>query len=221
MVSLCAMPMLSLAEEAADSSEQADVGLTTAFSWLEDNEDTCEWDIDRDGLLVVRPIEGDQGTIDTRGWDSAPWHDYAEEIKSVRFEGVIKAPTCRYFFEDCCNLTTIDWGGLNTSETTDMCGMFSGCSSLTSLDLSGWDTSGVTDLSRMFYGCSSLTSLDLTGWDTSLVTGMSSMFYGCSSLASLEGVSGWNTGRCNIKKFEAYQLPADIDRSDMQERILF
>ena len=35
------------------------------------------------------------------------------------------------------------------------------------------------------------------------------------------GVSGWNTGRCNIKKFEAYQLAADIDRSDMQERILF
>ena len=35
------------------------------------------------------------------------------------------------------------------------------------------------------------------------------------------GVSGWNTGRCNIRKFEDYQLPADVDRKDMQERILF
>ena len=43
----------------------------------------------------------------------------------------------------------------------------------------------------------------------------------CGGVSTGAGVSGWNTGRCNIKKFEAYQLAADVDRSDMQERILF
>ena len=42
---------------------------------------------------------------------------------------------------------------LNTSQVTDMGGMFLGCKSLTSLDLSSFDTSKLTDMSRMFYGC--------------------------------------------------------------------
>ena len=43
----------------------------------------------------------------------------------------------------------------------------------------------------------------------------------CGGISTGAGASGWNTGRCNIRKFTEYQLPADVDRSDMQERILF
>ena len=37
--------------------------------------------------------------------------------------------------------------------------MFDGCSGLTSLDLSGWDTSNVTDMRGMFNGCSKLKTI--------------------------------------------------------------
>jgi anaerobic dimethyl sulfoxide reductase subunit A len=43
----------------------------------------------------------------------------------------------------------------------------------------------------------------------------------CGGISTGAGVSGWNTGRCNIRKYTGKQLPADVDRSDMQERILF
>ncbi|MBR5474155.1 MAG: molybdopterin-dependent oxidoreductase, partial [Lachnospiraceae bacterium] len=43
----------------------------------------------------------------------------------------------------------------------------------------------------------------------------------CGGISTGAGVSGWNTQRCNIKKYTAYQLPADVDRKDMKERILF
>ena len=65
--------------------------------------------------------------------------------------------------------------------------------SLVSVDLSGFDTSNVTNMSGMFYWCSNLTTLNLSGWDTGRVTDMNSMFDGCSSLTSLD-LSGWDTG---------------------------
>ena len=75
---------------------------------------------------------------------------------------------------------------LNTSQVTDMWGMFLRCSSLTSFDLSRFDTSNVTKMNSLFSGCSSLTSLDLSNFDTSEVTNMSWMFSGCKSLTSLD-----------------------------------
>ena len=80
--------------------------------------------------------------------------------------------------------------GSNTSNVTEMNGMFNGCSSLTSLDVSSFDTSNVTDMNSMFLGCSSLTSLDLSNFNTSNVTDMNSMFDSCSNLTSLT-LSGW------------------------------
>jgi len=75
---------------------------------------------------------------------------------------------------------------LNTSQVTDMSGMFSGCKSLTALDLSRFDTSKVTGMGRMFSGCGSLTALDLSRFDTSQVTDMGCMFSGCGSLIALD-----------------------------------
>ena len=65
---------------------------------------------------------------------------------------------------------------LNTSQVTDMGGMFFDCQSLTSLDLSSFDTSQVRNMSEMFRDCASLTTLDLSSFDTSQVTDMSIMF---------------------------------------------
>ena len=86
-------------------------------------------------------------------------------------------------------LTKIDLSGWDTSNVTDMSGMFKDCSSLTNLDVSGFDTSKVTGMSSMFQNCHSLTSLDVSSFDTSKVNSyysFASMFYGCSSLKTLD-----------------------------------
>ena len=84
--------------------------------------------------------------------------------------------------------------GLDTSNVTDMRGMFSGASSLTNLDVSNWKTGKVTDMSYMFKNASGLTSLDVSNWDTGNVTDMSDMFNSASNLNSLD-VSKWDTSK--------------------------
>ena len=82
-------------------------------------------------------------------------------------------------FKDCSSLTSIP--ALDTNKVTIMNNMFSSCSSLTSIPQ--LDTSNVKFMSSMFSSCSSLTSIPLL--DTSKVTDMSNMFYNCSSLTSI------------------------------------
>ena len=91
-----------------------------------------------------------------------------------------------YMFCYCSNLTTLDVSKFDTSNVTDMKGMFYGCSSLTSLDLSSFDTSNVTNLSAMFYGCSNLTNINISSFRTPKLERMAGMFFNCSSLASLD-----------------------------------
>lgn len=83
--------------------------------------------------------------------------------------------------------------GLDTSNVTDMNGMFGGARSLTSLDVSKWDTGNVTSMSWMFDSATSLTDLNVSDWKTGNVTDMINMFNGTFSLNSLD-VSKWDTG---------------------------
>ena len=75
----------------------------------------------------------------------------------------------------------------NTTEVTDMSGMFNECRKLTEIKgLENWETKNVTDMSAMFYGCYNLKSLSgISKWNTGKVTNMSGMFFGCSSLKEL------------------------------------
>ena len=99
----------------------------------------------------------------------------------------------------CSGLTSLDVSNFDTSKVTRMFDMFNGCSKLTSLDVSNFDTSNVTNMRKMFSTCSGLTSLDLSGWDTSKVTDMERMFYNCSGLTSLD-VSNFDTS--NVTNME-------------------
>ena len=85
----------------------------------------------------------------------------------------------------CSGLTSLDVSNFDTSKVTRMFDMFNGCSKLTSLDVSNFDTSNITNMERMFYNCSGLTFLDLSGWDMSNVTTMNQMFDGCTSLKTI------------------------------------
>ena len=97
---------------------------------------------------------------------------------------------------DCGNAgsggaSSINMLGWDTSNVTNMQGMFAGQTSLSSVDLSSFNTSNVTDMSSMFWWNRQLTTLDLSNFDTRNVTNMSSMFYLCRRLTNLD-ISGFD-----------------------------
>ena len=133
--------------------------------------------------------------------------DSADTTKSlynlyIVSEAPIFAPTdCSNIFsfvkyennEKISNLIEINYNNnFNTSNVTDMNGMFNNCSSLTSLDLSTFNTSKVTNIQNLLYGCTSLTSLDLNSFNTINVSRMNDMFCWCPSLTTLD-LSNFNT----------------------------
>ena len=91
----------------------------------------------------------------------------------------------------------VDLTNLDTSNITDMSGMFAHCGSLQNVgDLSNWNTSNVTDMSGMFKNCESLKAVKgLSQWNTSKVTNMSRMFENCESLQTVDNLSSWDTGK--------------------------
>ena len=94
-------------------------------------------------------------------------------------------------FAGCEKLASIDVLSFNTSKVTSMAAMFDRCSSLGWLELRNFNTANVTNMQQMFEGCG-CESLDLTHFNTAKVTNMSNMFYGCTKLARLD-VHSFNT----------------------------
>ncbi len=76
---------------------------------------------------------------------------------------------------------------VNTSNTTNMSGMFNSCSHLTTLDLSSFDTSHVTSFNSMFGGVTDLSELNLSNWDLSGLPSQSSpnLFGGNANLETI------------------------------------
>ena len=133
---------------------------------------------------------------------------FSKAVNLAAIDGIEKWDTSNVtdmhgMFQNCKSLTSLDVSGWDTSKATSMYGMFYGCSSLPSLDVSGFDTSNVTDMTGMFNRCSSLASLDVSHFDTSKVAGMNAMFYGCSSLASLD-VSHFDTSKATDMSYMFY-----------------
>ena len=134
--------------------------------------------------------------------------------------GVLAPKDCPGLFCGYVNAKSITFGtAFDTSEVTDMTGMFAGCEKLAELDIpdwdthnvstfacmfsgtglnelniSQWDTSNVFNMMSMFADCTNLKKLEISEWDTSNVVSMITMFYGCSNLNTLD-VSRWNTGK--------------------------
>ena len=129
--------------------------------------------------------------------DTAPaWLNDLSGVTKVVFNNSfaqVKPTSTYHWFDGAESLETIEGiGNLNTSEVTNMAGMFQKCRLIESLDVSGWNTSKVKTMSNMFANCSKLGTLDLSGFNTQAVTNMTSMFSGCTALTSLN-LSGWNT----------------------------
>ena len=130
--------------------------------------------------------------------------DKLNEIENINLLDTSNVTNMSGMFYYCDKLTSLDVSNFDTSQVTNMSSMFYGCSGLTNLDVSNFDTSEVTNMSSMFYGCSGLTSLDLSNFDTSQVTNMSLMFYYCSKLTSLD-VSKFDTSEVTTMSHMFYE----------------
>lgn len=127
--------------------------------------------------------------------DQVPWHENNQNIYSVIFDpsfaNCTSITSTSLWFAFLSNLEYI--GGieyLNTSNVTDMYGMFWECWAITSLDLSSFNTGSVTDMGSMFAGCTALTTIYVSsGWSTSSVTSSNAMFEGCTSLMGESGTT--------------------------------
>lgn len=161
---------------------------------------TCEWMVDNQGCLTIRPANGAaEGQLPDTYLNTTyiPWRasEIRSSIKAIIVDPGVKTSTsCSALFSNLNKLEEADLSRLDTASATDMNHMFAHCSSLTSLDLSGWDTSRTSNMMGVFFCCSSLSSLNVSNWDTSKATNMAGMFYCCFSLASLD-VSKWDTSR--------------------------
>ena len=136
---------------------------------------------DRDG--TTWGIRGTKDDYTNRGYRST-------NVRTAVFDASFRdfrPTTTAGWFTGLRSLKSIEgFEYLNTSQVTDMKGMFEGCRSLRTLDLSSFDTAKVENMGEMFWGCRSLTALDLSSFNTSMVTDMNGMFYGCESLTALD-----------------------------------
>ncbi len=116
------------------------------------------------------------------------WSENAGKIKSVRVapDQRIAPYSMSLWFSSFENLQEIDLGGIDTSNCTQMFGLFMGCKSLKKLDLSNFNTANIDIFSSMFQHCESLEEVDLSSFDTSKATDMWSMFSWCKNLKKLD-----------------------------------
>ena len=144
---------------------------------------------------AVTSIVLDPSMQNARPTSTALWfYNFANatRITGLNYLNTSEVTNMRGMFYSCEAVTTLDVSGFDTKNVTDMGSMFNSCEALTTLDLSGFNTRNVTDMSYMFYGCEALTTLNLSGFDTRNVTNMGSMFVSCSSLTTLD-LSGFDT----------------------------
>lgn len=89
-------------------------------------------------------------------------------------------------FEDCCQLTNLDLSHFNTENVTDMSGMFMSCYNLSKVNLSSFNTKNVIYMFGMFSYNLKLKELDLSNFETPNLRDIDSMFNHCISLTSLD-----------------------------------
>ena len=144
---------------------------------------------------TTEPTDGNKTTDHIISVDGQPpiyaWYDagkiywYTEATIAFLNED---AADMFYNFRSLNNLDT----SFYTNNTKLMYSMFSYISA-SSLDLSNFDTSNVTDMSGLFQYCSNIVTLDLTSFDTSKTTNMFNMFSNMSSLTTITVSDGFTT----------------------------
>ncbi|MCF0259678.1 MAG: BspA family leucine-rich repeat surface protein, partial [Erysipelotrichaceae bacterium] len=189
-------------EEEAEKDEEENTGKASGFripsNALASGKNGVQWYVSQDGTLHIQA-----GTMTSRfSMDDAlrPVITRVEVIPEGSKTKVVLPADSSYFFVGFSGLTAFDLSSFDTSNVTNMKGMFNSCSSLTDLNVSVFDTRNVTDMSYMFVGCSSLPSLDLSSFHTPNLEWMGMMFAECPSLESLN-LSNFDTSKITIMEY--------------------
>ena len=136
----------------------------TAFAFKVNSSTTSEIEVQTSGSITPIYIVKNGNTLEV--------HTAAQKIM---------APAdCTQLFSSL-QITSIDFSGFDTSNVTNMHGMFFFTSLSTQLDLSNFDTSNVTNMDSMFLYCS-VSSLDLSSFNFGNVTEFDNMFKGLGYL---------------------------------------
>ena len=176
---------------------------TTTYEWaihpissIQGTWGTSKWDYIQKGAEFILYLHA--GTLGTPGYEGIGSlnKNFEKELTKIVIDpGVIANQNSKELFSGLFNLKTIQGlENLDTSQVTDMSGIFDSCESLTSVDLSNFDTTQVITMKNMFFNCESLTSVDLSNFDTTQVTTMENMFFNCESLTSVD-LSNFNTSQ--------------------------
>jgi len=122
-----------------------------------------------------------------------------------------KVTDYRNMFGFCYKLEEIEGiNDLNTTNATDMTGMFISSIALKRLDLGDWNTSNVTKMMQMFSGMGNLEYLNISEWDTSKVTNFNLMFQYCQSLKEIKGaIDLTSVEQGNVGMFNTSYRPSD------------
>ena len=138
---------------------------------------------------------------------TTPWFDDRESITRVEFVNEVVPKSVTVLFMGCANLTEIvGLENLNTTNVSNMSGMFCDCNSLEHIDVSVLKTKNVTDMSYMFagwndYNIFTIEGLDSPNFDTSNVTDMNTMFSTNSDIENIE--FGENFDTSNVTNMES------------------
>lgn len=119
--------------------------------------------------------------------ENRPWAEKSncQYVEFTKDFAEVKPKSTVDWFNGWTSLTNIiDLPNLNTSEVTEMSGMFDYCSNLLGLDISHFDTSNVQAMSFMFEGLT-ISELDLGNFNMSKVIDAAYMFAGNPNLSNV------------------------------------
>lgn len=164
---------------------------------------TVQWSIDTDGLLLIEPIDGDEGVLSTEAPNNGAqfgWYNYRSSIKYIKVNGHITfdAPpnssgnsSVSYMFADCSSLITADIRGLDFTGVVTLTYLFYNNPSLATVDASDIGIDSAKYIGLMFANCPILSYIDARGWNTENVIQANSMFENSSNLVTVAGIEDW------------------------------
>ena len=114
-----------------------------------------------------------------------------QNLKTVNFGGIdfSNIVSAKSMFKNCSKLEGINLESLNSNNIESFESMFENCEELININLNTIKTQKSKSFKQMFKGCKKLNSLDLSSFDTGLAEDMSGMFDGCEWLANIDVTS--------------------------------
>lgn len=134
------------------------------------------------------PLDANNDYVFSSGNDQ-PWFNERSQITNAKFGSPVVPIEMAYWFQNCNNLTSIDWTNCDPSNVTTIRAMFAS-TSVTSVTFPSMPH--LTNIRYVFNRCTSLTSVDFSNVGATSITNTGDMFQGCTALTEvdLRGLAG-------------------------------